>query len=106
MATIYSTQLLVAVGATLDEFFEVPAGYIGIVRDADVYQGATISPNSLYMQGSLGQTIFKWDGGLGQDVNSGWRGRQVLNAGERVTMHIVGGFSWDYSISGYLLLAP
>lgn len=106
MAAIYSTRFLQQVGASLDFFYEVPTGFVAVLRCVDVYQGAVLSSNSLYLQGALAQTIHKWTGGDDQDVISQWTGRQVFSEGETITMHNVGGFDWDYTLSGYLLTAP
>lgn len=106
MAAIYSTKFVEQKGMTLDYFYVVPSGYVAVVRCIDVYQGAVLSDNSLYFQGNAGQAIHKWEGGLDQDVISQWTGRQVFNPGDTFTFHNVGGFAWDFTASGYLLVAP
>lgn len=101
MAIIYSHRLIGWSSEESPPSFEVPTGYIAVVRDLDVVSG--------------GGSIINWqlsvDGvakfAAGQfTVESlpqlqSWRGRQVVNAGEFVTFASDGAV--DGMVSGYLL---
>ena len=101
---IYSSRLLVVVGLTSPVSFTTPAGRVAVLRCLDLYSGGYVDQFATYLEGSSGQTIYmkQWS-----DVNgswAGWRGRQVLYAGESVLLR--SDEAVDATLSGYLLTAP
>lgn len=84
--------------------YQVPVGYVAIVRDIDVlsHGGAMInwvvSVNSV-ADFAAGQFTIE---ALNQTAQ--WRGRQILNAGEELVFQSDG--PTDGLISGYLLTLP
>lgn len=99
---VYSTRFLAWSSETTPGPYEVPAGYVLVLRDLDVYSG--------------GGAIISWKlsvndvatitGGQFTDESipqtATWRGRQVLQAGEFLTFASDG--ATDGLASGYLLL--
>ena len=82
----------------------VPAGFVAVVRDIDVYFGTSLSVRQVFAYGSASQVFFQGS----VDANlAGWRqweGRQVLQAGE--ALGILGTDVFDLTASGYLLTLP
>lgn len=100
---VYSTRFLASPAPDFPPTYTVPAGYVAVVRDIEIYcapgeggDHCTVllvdPPCIIFDAGSLtaGQTVH-------------WGGRQVLNAGESLTVD--SGLSEPSSvlISGYLL---
>jgi hypothetical protein len=108
VADVYSQRLFevhgLAGGATLT--FTVPSGYTAIVRDIDLYSSPTLSNAEIYISGSSGQTFFYASVAATTKDSPQWRGRQVLYAGETMTIYNGASESWDVTISGYLLANP
>lgn len=102
--TVYSTRFLGWHAEESPPAFEVPTGYIAIVRDLDVYSAGgdlinwTLSVNSVATF-AAGQFTIEALGQVGQ-----WRGRQVMVAGELLVYQSDG--STDGLVSGYLLTLP
>lgn len=106
MSDIYSVRLIQELGLTGSTSYVVPDGMVAIARDLDVYEGASLLPDVVYLQGALGQAIWFQVGNVEDGLTYGsWRGRQVFNAGESVTIRAASG-TWDVTLSGYLLTAP
>lgn len=101
---LYSSRLLAWQADTSPLAFEVPTGYVAIVRDLDVYSGGGIITDwKLSVNGvatfAAGEFTIE---SLPQTAQ--WRGRQVLNAGELLVFQSDN--STDGLVSGYLLLSP
>lgn len=83
--------------------YTVPAGMVAIVRDADFIQDTASQNVSMAING----TYFFNDAAPATLPAGGapipWRGRQVLVAGDVLTVHVNGEAS--FSVSGYLLTA-
>lgn len=104
MSSVYSTHFISAVGLVGTRAFTVPAGFVAVLRDLDVYNGGGFSATQVYLHGGLGQTIwFNNFAGPGAAYAS-WRGRQVLTAG--FAFDITTNGACDATLSGYLLSAP
>jgi hypothetical protein len=98
---VYSTQFIAWSDETNPPAFEVPTGYVLVLRDIDVVSG--------------GGSIINWEAGAtpGSKIAGGqftvesiiqhqqWRGRQVFNAGEFIYFASDG--ATDGRVSGYLL---
>ena len=106
MATVFSTRFIavhdqpVAIPAT----YLVPAGFVAVVRDVDAYFGSSLSVKTVFARGSAAQ-IF-WQETVGANL-AGWRqweGRQVIYAGE--TLSLFADELVDLTASGYLLTLP
>lgn len=101
MAVVYSHRFLAWAASELPPVYTVPAGFVVIIRDLDVYSG--------------GGAMINWEFGIngvcklsaGQfTVESvaqvaSWRGRQVVNPGEEVFFQSDG--PTDGAVSGYVL---
>jgi hypothetical protein len=84
----------------------VPAGLVYIVRDIDIVQ-VSAAPADMDVTGAVGQAFFYYNVANAQTPgpNLNWRGRQVVNEGEPITVSVFhGGF--DVTISGYQLTPP
>lgn len=101
---VYSTRFMAWAAEEFPPTFEVPDGYVAIVRDVDVVSGGGAMIN--WVWGLNG--IAKIGGGqftieaLNQFQT--WRGRQLANAGEFIYAQSDG--PTDGAISGYLLTLP
>lgn len=101
---VYSTRFLAGVGVTTAIVFTCPTGFVTVLRDLDTfYAGLLVATARLI--GSEGQTIWAnaFAGGSEPEYAS-WRGRQVLIAGETVSLDSSG--ATDMTLSGYLLTTP
>lgn len=101
---IYSTRFLAWQASSLVPAYTVPAGYVAVVRDCDVYSGGgslidfELSVNGVakFWAGQFTiESIPQWQG---------WRGRQVLFPGEELFFQSQ--YPTDGLCSGYLLLNP
>jgi len=107
---VYSTRLLS--GHDLGAFSHsivVPAGFVWVIRDIDVYYGADTGPSEwecdlidqdAIVVGILNAQINPSSAGASQ-----WRGRQCIEAGCTMRVETVGG-TWYWTISGYQLTLP
>lgn len=101
---VYRTRFLAWHAEESPPSYEVPAGYVAIVRDLDVYSGGgaiinwQLAVNDLAVF-AAGQFTIEALGQTGQ-----WRGRQVVHAGEFLAFSSDG--STDGMCSGYLLSLP
>lgn len=104
MANVYSTRLLAWAADESPAPFEVPSGYVCIVRDLDVWSGGGAMINwqlavNDVAKFAAGQFTIE---SLAQTAQ--WRGRQVVNAGEFLVFSSDGAL--DGLCSGYLLSLP
>lgn len=104
MAIIYSHRFIAWASEATPPGYQVPAGYVAVVRDADVYSGGgSIINYQMFINGVAkfwaGQFTVEAVAQVAQ-----WRGRQVLKAGEILGFTANGAL--DGSISGYLLSLP
>ncbi len=103
---VFSTRFLAAHDqpAIVPATYIVPAGFVAVVRDLDVYCGDVLGGDEFFARGSAGQVFWQATIALGETGWRFWRGRQVLYAGEQLQMFSTKVF--DLSASGYLLTAP
>lgn len=108
MATVYSVRFYAAVGLAPGSYtvYTVPPGYTAIVRDIDCYSSAGVSNAEIYFEGNLGQTFFHAEVVATTQDSPQWRGRQVFEAGDTISVNVGGASNWDVTISGYLLALP
>ena len=103
---VYSTQFIALGGVTRVQIYVVPDGFRGVLRDVDVacvtgdvderlFYLFCPSPNLMWTATAPSSTPFF----------AQWRGRQVLNPGDRITFDPQVG-AWDVAASGYLLELP
>lgn len=106
MAAIYSTLFLSGNTSAGSPIFTVPAGFIAVLRDVDVYCNG-IGGEELFLEDSTyGNTFARWDILTPADSGSKqWQGRQVFNPGGGFVFVATVG-TWDVRASGYLLTAP
>lgn len=103
--SIYSKRLLSAggLGGSISE--TVPSGVIWVVRDIDAVCDSG-SDAQFEVHGAGGVTFWYAQYVPGNpDFWFGWRGRQILYAGEILTA-VALSESWDVTISGYELTSP
>lgn len=104
MANVYSQRFLAWAADESPPPFEVPTGYVAVVRDADIYSGGgaiinwVLSVNTIAHFAAGEFTIEA----VAQTAQ--WRGRQVLNPGEFLVFASDG--ATDGMVSGYLLSLP
>jgi len=102
--SIYSKRFIGVAGATSSVSATVPTGVVWIVRDVDLVAVSAL-PVHAGFRGNDGQFIYYIQIESGStELWSGWRGRQVLIAGETLTLQVFAG-SVDATISGYELTA-
>lgn len=103
MAAVYSKRLIQAQALNGSASFTVPAGYTCVVRDLDAFVASGGSGAGLFLIGAGGQTMAAYNSIGSAFAVFAWRGRQVLEAGETVTVTTTG--PCDVTVSGYLLEA-
>lgn len=104
MSNVYSTRFLAWAASSTPPAYEVPTGYVAIVRDADIFtHGGAITNWILSVNG-----IADFAGGAftveSVIQTAQWRGRQVLNPGELLVF--ASDVATDGMVSGYLLSLP
>lgn len=102
---VYSTNFITVHGLNGTRSYSVPAGYIVVLRDLDVYYGGGLGAATVFLQNGLGAAI--WSnafGALASGQYASWRGRQVIN--NPYSVSIVTDSPMDVMLSGYLLTAP
>lgn len=102
---VYSIHIYAAVGLSgSSPSLGPPAGFRWILRDLDVtYSGLLVS--SVRLIGPLGQTIWlNAFAGLSQPEYASWRGRQVVDFPDSVTL--TASQPSDVTLSGYQLTLP
>jgi hypothetical protein len=104
MAGVYSVRFYGAHDLTGLATYTVPTGFVAIVRDFDAFWGVSTAGAEVNLYGHAGQVIYQAAFGLNDVGWRGWRGRQVLNAGE--TLQIFTSDAMDVTLSGYLLTSP
>lgn len=104
MATVYSVRLLAQhdVGIANPAQYTVPVGKLAIVRDIDAYNGDVVG-DTMYAVVALSPQVvfFQASWGVGERGWRSWRGRQVLYAGD--TLSVFADRVIDVVASGYLL---
>jgi hypothetical protein len=103
MAAVYSHSFFSAAGVTGSPTFSVPNGYVGIVRDVDVFWGSQLVPPSGRVLGAAGQAFAIWQGAIAAPNIMSWRGRHVAVGPCDLTVSVDVGDA-DVSVSGYLLV--
>lgn len=105
MAPIYSSCLLKYSGAVSGGW--APAdGTIGIVRDIDVYCGATFATTIRAIDNDTGGTWWTVEITEGNAAWESWRGRQVFEEGTAGFTINSDADNIDVRVSGYILTAP
>lgn len=84
--------------------YVVPAGYVAVLRDAELRQSSGPLAIAFLVDGLVGAVITSAvPASLNQTVQ--WQGRQVFVAGDSIQIEVTGGV-WSARLSGYLLTAP
>jgi hypothetical protein len=104
MGNVYSTRLLSWAGTETPPAYVCPAGFVTVVRDADV---TSSGGEIINFQLSVNDVALFWRGqftieALGQ--NAQWRGRQIMLPGELLVYAADG--ATDGLVSGYQLGLP
>jgi hypothetical protein len=105
VASVYSTKLICVQGMSgISVYTNTPSLNVAvIVRDLDVYSAGIAGVNTFAMLGPTGNVIFYWTWAAGLKQSAMWRGRQVLNPGDTLTVE---GGGVDVMVSGYSLSLP
>jgi hypothetical protein len=105
VSRLYSISLFQANGIVGSSVLIVPAGYLWVIRNVDVYVAAPLlSSVDVRMLGTAGQTIWWLTTDADTTQHAQWEGRQVLPSGEHLTFSTTG--AADITASGYQLLEP
>jgi hypothetical protein len=103
--TVYSRRLYsirgLAPGAA--DQFTCDANGTTIVRDIDFYASAGVSDAVCFVEGDKGQAFARAQVDAGSQTQVQWRGRQVFNQFDVVTINNVSASPYDVTISGYFL---
>lgn len=105
MAPIYSQKLVntSVAAAFAGVVYTVPAGYTVVVTDVvmDITAPFTVAGSNL----ALGATVVLQPG-TGATVGQNpahWAGKQVLNAGDKISVNVVNPAGASYAVTGYVL---
>jgi hypothetical protein len=107
MARVYSTQF-VTLGVAVAPYeyeYSVPAGYLAIIRDVDVFWRPTTLGGALTILNQVTAAIWYSTNAENTAQWQGWRGRQVIPAAGTFAVNILAG-TCDVTVSGYLLSLP
>lgn len=109
MASVYSTLFLSGNTTGGAPVYTVPAGFVAILRDVDVYNNSLVFAELFLEDSEFGNTIWRVDNNAfipGSSIGSSqWRGRQVFTEGNGFLFNASSG-TWDVRASGYLLTLP
>lgn len=112
MAAVYSTLFLNQAGVAGSITYDVPAGFIAVVRDCDIYGNNSDPETAFFLKDAdSGATFFQWQitvEELGSPTHVEWRGRQVFSSGATLEASVSSLVSAaiDVRVCGYLLTAP
>lgn len=102
--SVYSVRFAALDSTSSDTTLTVPDGKVWILRDLDLVVVSGSSP-VFALRGSAGQDIWiVTETSLGSNLWAGWRGRQILTAGESCHLSPAAG-TFDVTLSGYELLS-
>lgn len=103
---VYSVRFISGNTGAGDPVYTVPAGFVAVLRDVDVYNNSAVVAELFLEDSQTGQAIARFDSQGPTDTGSQqWRGRQVFDAGGGFLFHATAG-TWDVRACGYLLSAP
>lgn len=104
ISKVYTTTFIQAHGATEDATYPVPAGFVAVVRDVDMYIDA-LAAGDMFLHGVNGQAIWWQSWGINDQVWKQWTGRHAYPAGTSIVVHPSLGpnDALDVTVSGYLL---
>ncbi len=105
MANVYSTQFLTWSNPTSGVLYTVPAGYVAVVRDMDVWWDGETDEGSLIASIHNVCTFMVFYGAPSVASAFQWRGRVVINPGEKLELFPSVG-NWSGVACGYLLSLP
>jgi hypothetical protein len=108
MGRVYSERFIAVQDSTDAVVYTVVSGFKAVIRDVDLYWGATVGVSTFYLKGSAGNVIAVFASTPTEETALTWRGRQVINEGEsfELTGYLADGAAYDAAISGYLLSLP
>jgi hypothetical protein len=101
---VYSTRFLAWAADESPPPYEVPTGYVAIVRDIDIYSGGGAMINWQVAVNGIAKFAAGQFTILALAQTAQWRGRQVVRAGEFLVVSADGAI--DGMVSGYLLTLP
>jgi hypothetical protein len=101
---LYSSQLLALQGLNGTVVYSPPAGYVVVIRDLDLYVGASSTPGFFQLIGSSLQVIDYYQQPDLLAHTHQWRGRQCIEPGQN--FRVLASQPMDVTVSGYLLSTP
>lgn len=105
MAGVYSTRFLLESSTGADSWSTVvPPDEVWILRDIDAIAAADSTQIAVQVAGVYIITLFTSAAPSGDSGHAQWTGRQVINAGETLTVAVSG--EAGVCVSGYSLTAP
>lgn len=103
---VYSTRFLVGELSSGFDSYTVPNGSVAVLQNLDCLNNSAgaVTIDLLCVPVATGASIFFWTGSPPSRTSMQWKGKQVLNAGDRVAI----GTNADifYMLSGFLLSLP
>lgn len=102
---IYSTRFYNGPATNGQTLYTVPAGFVVVVRDLEVYNFSSSAIVQVQVQlGVSGSTsgVLAFVNNVASQVCAQWKGRAVVNAGESLVAFSTGS-SFSMLVSGYLL---
>jgi hypothetical protein len=105
VSRIYSTSFIQVAGLLGQEHYVVPAGFVAVVREIDVYASTGLLEASFSAQGPSNQVFYFTSFGVGAQGSQLWRGRVVINP-TFILRATADTSPIDVTICGYLLTLP
>lgn len=104
---VYSTRFIAVHDSPIayPNVYTVPAGFVAVVREMDVYFGPSLAARKIFAEGTASQIFWEDSVAAVEDGWRQWQGRQVFYASESFQLFCAGDVG-DITVSGYLLAAP
>lgn len=107
MSQVYSTRFIASPAPDFPPPpYEVPGGFIAVIRSIEIFAAPSQDGyNALVQLVEPAVVLFSWDPTVGGSTFH-WDGRQVLEAGEELTINSTLSAPSSMIVSGYLLTLP
>lgn len=104
MAAVYSTRFILVDNLDGEAFYDVPEGFVAVIREVDFILPPTISESAVYIGVETAVFFVMTATATETYTPAQWRGRVVANAGESIG--VSGNASAGCYVGGYLLSSP
>jgi hypothetical protein len=105
MARVYSTRFFTHALLSGAVSYEVPAGFLAVLRDVIFASTGGDASTCVLIGPSAQQLLVASSSGSADEPAFTWSGRQVWNAGEVIGVEAFDP-GWNIMVSGYLLSLP